>query len=197
MFSRRFAVLALVSIPAVASAQRGGRGGAGSDRASYGDARSSSSTLQLSNRDVEDISPIKLLIDKRKDLKLADDRVKQLKDLEGKLKDKNESSFKALDSLRREMKPSGTPGDADRLRMMSARSGVMAAVADIRANYDASVKEAMPLLDDGQQKMANDLLQKQTADAEGMLQEKLNPRARALGDDSAGTRSNGRRRPPL
>ena len=154
--------------------------------------------LQLSNRDVEDISPIKLLIDKRKDLKLADDRVKQLKDIEGKLKDKNEPSYKALDSLRKVMKPSSTPNEDERTRMMAARSGVMSAVADIRANYDASAKEALALFDESQQKTANDLLQKQTADAEQMLQEKLNSRGggRNAGPDSAAT-TGGRRRPPV
>jgi hypothetical protein len=197
MFSRQLAAFALVLIPAVASAQRGSRGGGGGmggDKANYGG--SSASLLQLSNRDVEEISPIKLLIDKRKDLKLADDRVKQLKDLEGKLKDKNEPSYKALDSLRKAMRPSGTQTDDERTRMMAARSGVMAAVADIRANYDASAKEALALLDESQQKTANDLLQKQTADAEQMLQEKLSARAgRNAGEDSAAT-TGGRRRPP-
>lgn len=201
MLSRRFATVAIVLIPAVASAQRGGGGGRGSyggdKQANYDGMRGSASMLQLSNRDVEDISPIKLLIDKRKDLKLADDRVKQLKDLEGKLKDKNEPSFKALDSLRKVMKPSATPSEDDRTRMMAARSGVMSTVADIRANYDASLKEAMPLLDEAQQKTANDLLQKQTADAEHMLAEKLNGRGgRSAGEDSTGA-AGGRRRPPV
>jgi hypothetical protein len=200
MFSRQLAVVVLVLIPAVASAQRGGRGGGGGmggDKANYGDNRSSTSMLQLSNRDVEDMSPLRLLIDKRKDLKLADDRVKQLKDLEGKLKDKNDPSFKALDSLRRVMRPSSTQTDDERTRMMTARSGVMAAVADIRANYDASAKEALALLDETQQKTASDLLQKQTADAEQMLQEKLNSRGeRNAGADSAAT-TGGRRRPPM
>jgi len=200
MLSRRLAAFALVLIPAVASAQRGGgRGSYGGDKqANYDGMRGSASMLQLSNRDVEDISPIKLLIDKRKDLKLADDRVKQLKDLEGKLKDKNEPSFKALDSLRKVMKPSATPGEDDRTRMMAARSGVVSAVAEIRANYDASVKEVMPLLDETQQKTANDLLQKQSEDAEHMLAEKLNGRGgRGAGEDSAGAAAGGRRRPPV
>jgi hypothetical protein len=198
MFNRQLAAFALVLIPAVASGQRSARGGGmGGDKANYGDSRSSASLLQLSNRDVEEISPIKLIIDKRKDLKLADDRVKQLKDLEGKLKDKNEPSYKALDSLRKVMRPSGTQTDDERTRMMAARSGVMAAVADIRANYDASAKEALALLDESQQKTANELWQKQTAEAEQMLQEKLSARAaRNAGEDSAAT-TGGRRRPPV
>lgn len=169
----------------------------GGDKANYGDNRSSASMLQLSNRDVEDISPIKLLIDKRKDLKLADDRVKQLKDIEGKLKDKNEPSYKALDSLRKVMKPSSTPNEDERTRMLAARSGVMAAVADIRANYDASLKDALAMLDADQQKAANELVQKQTADAEQMLQEKLNSRGGRNADADSAATTGGRRRPPV
>jgi len=199
MFSTRIAGVVLILIPAIASAQRGGGGKGGSfggdKQANYDKMGGTSSALQLANRDLEDISPIKLLIDKRKDLRLADDKVKQIKELEGKLKDKNEPSFKALDSLRKEMKPSATPSDDDRTRMMSARSAVMAAVADIRSNYGASVKEAMALLDEGQQKTANEMLQKQTADAEEMLREKLN--GRRGGGDTDGAAAGRKGRPPV
>ena len=37
--------------------------------------------------DLEDISPIRLLIGKKKDLKLSDEQVNKLKELEGKLKE--------------------------------------------------------------------------------------------------------------
>jgi hypothetical protein len=42
--------------------------------------------------DLEDISPIRLLIGKKKDLKLSDEQVNKLKELEGKLKETNEPS---------------------------------------------------------------------------------------------------------
>jgi len=133
--------------------------------------------LKLSNRDVENISPLKLLIDKRKDLQLMDDQIAKLKELDGKLREKNQDSFKALDSLRRAAQPPAhDPNDDDRARMMSARRAAAATVATIRETYDAALKEAMPLLNDGQQKAAADLLDKQRSEAEQMLREKLGGR---------------------
>jgi len=109
---------------------------------------------------VENISPIKLLIDKRKDLKLTDEQVKQIKNVESTLKDKNQGLFKALDSLRKEIK-SGSQSDDGRSRAMNAQREVMGVLGDIRTNYDAALKEAIPLLDEAQQKTANEALQKQ------------------------------------
>jgi hypothetical protein len=179
MITRRFAVLALVLIPALASAQRGGggRGGSGGfgkkDEADWNSLGRGNAGLQLSNRDVENISPIKLLIDKKKDLKLSDDQVKRLKDLESTLKDKNDGPFKALDSLRRETRNTGGSADEARARMMSTRQGVMSTVATIRGNYEGSLKDAMPVLDDTQQKTATELVAKQAEEAEEMLREKM------------------------
>jgi hypothetical protein len=175
--SRRLLVLAtLLLIPTIASAQRRGGGGFGRDQgATYG-GPGNMPGLQLSNRDVEDISPLKLLIDKRKDLQLADDKLKELKDLESQLKEKIKPAFKVLDSLRRESRGSGRGSDEDRSKMMSARDRVMSIVAEIRVQYDAAFKEALPLLDEAQQKTANELAEKQHADAEEMLKEKLGGR---------------------
>ena len=173
MHPRHIAIVALL-IPVLASAQRGGggRGGFGRDeRPDFGSG--STSTLQLSNRDVEDISPIKLLIDKRKDLKLADDKVKQLKDLESQMKTKLEPSFKALDSLRRDMRVSAKPSEEERAKMMNARGSVPTVVTEIRGIYDATLKDVMSLLDEAQQKTANELVEKQRSEAEEMLKEKL------------------------
>src|SRR5215510_14375476 len=131
---------ALLLLPTIASAQRRGSGSFGRDEgANYG-GPGAIPGLQLSNGDVEDMSPIKLLIDKHKDLKLADEKLKGIKDLENKLKEKVKPSFKALDSLRREMRP--RVSDDDRSRTASARSSVMSVVAAIRESYDEAYKEA-------------------------------------------------------
>ncbi len=174
-------ILASLSlIPVVASAQRGG-GGAGGSRV-RGDPKadwqsvlgSNSGGIKLSNRDVENISPIKLLIDKRKDLKLTDDQLNRLKEFDTKLKDENKDSFQALDSLRRMAQPPAhEPNDDDRSRMTTGRRLVAATVATIREHYDAALKDALPLLDEGQQKAANELLDKQRREAEEILRDKL------------------------
>jgi len=164
---------ALVLVPSLLVAQRrGGSGGFGRDQGDkYGGPGANNGGMQLSNGDVEDMSPLKLLIDKRKDLKLADDKVKALKELEGKVKDQVQPSFKILDSLRRELR--NPPREEDRGRMMSARNGVMNVVTEIRSAYDASLKEALPLLNEEQQKKAAELVDKQKNDSEEVLKEKL------------------------
>ena len=179
MSMRRFAGLILIVVPTLVSAQRGGGGGGGGS--TRGEAKANwnqigkdgGAGLKLSNGDLEDISPIKLLIDKRKDLKLSDAQLKQFKDLETAQNAKNETYFKALDSLRKDMKMSAKPTDEERARMMSARGSVMEVVGSIRMNYDATATSATALLDDTQKKTATDILDKQTKEAADMLREKL------------------------
>lgn len=179
-------LVSLILIPTVAFAQRGGGGSGGSGGSRVrGDPKadwqsvlgSNSGGIKLSNRDVENISPVKLLIDKRKDLKLSDDQLNRLKEIDAKLKDKNQDSFKALDSLRRMgQAPAHEPNDDDRARMSMARRLVMATVGTIRENYDAALKEALPILDEPQQKTASELLEKQKSEADEMLREKVGSR---------------------
>jgi hypothetical protein len=175
--------LALVLAPLALPAQRGGGGSGrtrGEQRADFGAVMNANSGgLALSNRDVEDISPLKLLIDKRKDLKLTDDQVKGFKDLESKQKDELRASFRALDSLRKAAAPPARePNEEDRGRMMEARRTATAVVATIRQQYDASVQQALPTLDEAQRKTAGELLEKQKQEAEEMLREKLGGRGR-------------------
>jgi hypothetical protein len=89
VLSRSLSILTLCLIPTVVAAQRSGGLGA-SDRFGGGKAgreadwdrinSENAGELQLSNKDLEGISPSKLLIDKHKDLKLTDHQQKQLKD---------------------------------------------------------------------------------------------------------------------
>jgi len=179
MLTARRLLVAMILIPTIASAQRGGGGAGGSrvrgdPKADYESIAGNKSGIKLTNRDVEDVSPIKLLIDKRKDLKLSDDQVKGVKDIEAKLKERNDPSFRALDSLRRAAQPPlHDATDDDRARMMEARRTFTAVVGTIRENYDASLKDALALLDDTQKTSANELLDKQRKEAQDMLREKL------------------------
>jgi len=172
--TRRFIILATVlALPCVATAQRSRTQ---SDRRTELFDKDSSSrqgpTLRV--RDVEDLSPIKLLIDKRKDLKLTDAQLSQLKDGEGKLKDKNAPLLKAIDSLVRDMKwGSGSPSDDARVKARNARIGLMSTLGDIRTNYDASAKEALATFDADQQSKATEMLEKQKQDAEKLFQERV------------------------
>ena len=198
-------------MPGFATAQRGsgtgpgtggGTGGGGGPvgtrvkidrgtKADYSDQeKRSTSGVKLSGRNVEDVSPIKLLIDKRKALKLSDDQTNQLKDLAGKLKRKNEPLLKVMDSLLKAARPgSATPSDEDVVRQALVLNDLDGVLKGIRANYAAALSEALPLLDATQQKAAQELLDKQTSDAAAMFREKLGVRP---SDEDSGS---GRERP--
>ena len=189
MFSTRVAVLILALMPATVFAQRGG-GGRGGGRTGGGDEGSQgggSSMLRLSNGDVEEMSPIKRLIDKRKDLNLTGDQLKQFKDLESEMKLRNENLFKQLDSLRKDMTFSGSPSDA--AKIASDRDAVTEVVGNIRLSYNETLKRAVERLDDTQKQKAEELVHQLNDEADKTLQEKLNG---GRGDENGGRRG----RPP-
>jgi hypothetical protein len=174
MFSTRVAVLVLALMPATVVAQRGG-GGRGGGRMGGGDEGShggGSSMLRLSNGDVDEMSPIKRLIDKRKELSLTGDQVKQFKDLESEMKQRNEHLFKQLDSLRKDMTFSGSPTDA--AKIASDRDAVTEVVGNIRLSYNETLKRAVERLDDTQKQKADELVHQLNDEADKTIQEKLN-----------------------
>jgi hypothetical protein len=182
MLTARRVLVALALIPTIASAQRGGSSGGktprGEAKPDFDAIAGKKGGIQLSNRDVEEMSPVKLLIDKRKDLKLSDDQVKGLKDIESKLKEKNDPSYRALDSLRRAAQPPmHDPTDDDKARMMSAQRTAAAVVATIRGNYDESLNQALPTLDETQRDRAKEFLEKQRNEAQDTIREKLGGRS--------------------
>jgi hypothetical protein len=180
MSLRKLAFVTLLFAPTVLMAQRGGgstgpRVERGDRRANYDEMQKTTTPgLQLSNRDVEDLSPLKLLLDKRKDLKLTDDQQKQIKDIESKMKETVKPSFGALDSLRAVMKrPAGKLSDEERVQVTLARQEVPSVVAKIREAYDASLKDAMALLNADQQKSAQEMVDKRSQEGAEMLRDKL------------------------
>jgi hypothetical protein len=171
---RRLLIAALLLVPSIGVAQRGGRTQADRKTPLF-DKEEMPKGPTLRVRDVEDQSPLKLLIDKRKDLKLTDAQVAQLKDSETKLKDVNAPLLKAVDSLIRDMRNgSATPTDQARAKVRDARSGLMDVLKDLRTNYDASLKDALAQLDADQQAKANELVEKQRQEGDKMIREKLN-----------------------
>jgi hypothetical protein len=174
--NRRLLVLTtLLALPSVAAAQRSRTQ---SDRRTElfdKDSSSRQAPILLRVRDVEDLSSIKLLIDKRKDLKLSDAQLSQLKDSEGKLKDKNAPLLKAIDSLVRDLK-SGMSSSSDdgRARARAARMGLMTTLGEIRMNYEASAKDALATFDADQQSKATELLDKQRQETDKFVQERVN-----------------------
>jgi hypothetical protein len=173
--NRRLLVLAtLLALPSVAIAQRGGgvRTKAGMHESSFKDDNTPQGPT-LRPRDIEDVSPIKLLLDKRKDLKLSDAQTDGLKKAEGALKEKNAPLLKAVDSLVHEMKPPLNATPESDMRIRDARGGLQQALGTIDENYAAAAKEALATFDADQQAKATAMLAKLKEDADKKIREKM------------------------
>jgi len=176
MLSRNAIIIALLIVPMVADAQRGGRR-RGTEAPNY-DALVNEDRGEgavLAKRDLETMNPTKLLIDKRKALSLTDSQLAQIRDLDAKLATMNDSLFKTLDSLRTEMrkKNTGLSPQVEAMRKRGIRQGMVDIVQAVRANYNATSEKAVPVLSEEQQKTANEMLDKQEKDGDAFIMEKL------------------------
>ena len=172
MIRRLLIVSALLVAPTVLVAQ--GRGRTQADKkTSLFDKQEMPKGPDLRVRDLEDQSPLHLLIDKRKDLKITDAQLSQLKDADGKLKDKNAPLFKAADSLVRSMRLTSDASDQDKARARSARADLMVVIGNLNDSYEGARKDAVALLDAEQQPKANEMLDKQKAESEKFIRERL------------------------
>jgi hypothetical protein len=174
MIRRLLIASALVIAPCTLLAQRGGRTQA-DKKTSLFDKQEMPKGLDIRVRDLEDQSPLHLLIDKRKDLKLTDAQVSQLKDAEGKLKDKNAPLYKSADSLIRASRLTAEASDQDKARARAARGDLMEVIKSLSESYDGAGKEALATLDAEQQSHAKEMLDKQKADSEKFFRERLSP----------------------
>ncbi|WP_337169410.1 hypothetical protein [Gemmatimonas aurantiaca] len=176
----RAAVLAvvLVALPAVASAQRGGGGrGMGSKDADWkAVAGDSPKGPSISGKDFVEASPLAMLLDKKKQLKLTDAQVTGIKAADEKLQAANKERYLLVDSLKKQMRPSVAPSAEDEARLAVARESMQGVVRDIRASHDADTKEVVATLDADQQKTATELLEKHQEKVQKMLQDKLGTR---------------------
>jgi hypothetical protein len=127
-------------------------------------------TLRLG--DLEDQSPLKLLIDKRKDLKLTDAQLAELKTKESTLNDKSAPTLKLADSLINELHTSPTSDDAKAKARFTA-SALGHVIEALRATYDSAGTDAVTSLAADQQGKAKEMLDKQKQDGTKMLQKKM------------------------
>lgn len=201
MMQIRYGLLALLLLPVIAGAQMG-RSGLGS-KTGEADAKRARSALdrdapppmKLKVGDIEEMSPVKMLLDKRKSLKLSDEQQAGLKALDVKVDLANEPLLAKFDSLRLVMRPRQHPTDEELVRMAIGREELGPLIRSIRANYAAAVPSAVALLDDAQKAMAQGLLEEQAKDANDTLRENLG-RAGG-GPPGGGVPGGGRGRPPL
>ena len=195
MLHRKLAVLSLtlLLVPAVADGQRRTRG---EKTANWDEIEKvSSATPRFSTKDVEELSGLRIVMEKRKDLKLSDDQARQLREITKQEEAALNPRLTILDSLRLAMRVRpGEDPDLERARTTLARQEALRVIEEIRSGYDSTFKEGMPLLDEGQQKSAQELVQRERADREQELREKLGGGGRGPGMGN-GTGGGGRRRP--
>lgn len=172
MIRRLLIASALLTAPSLLLAQRGGRTQA-DKRTELMEKTEIPKGVDMRVRDLEDQSPLHLLIDKRKDLKLTDAQLSQLKAAEDKLKEKDAPIYKSADSLIKATRLTSSSTDADKGRAGSARGTLMELVKTLNETYDGARKEAVALLDAEQQPKANELLDKQRAESEKFYNERL------------------------
>jgi len=172
--SRRFLLLAtLIFVPiTTATAQRARSQATKHTDASYGDDNAPKGPA-VRGRDLEDLNPVKLLIDKRKDLKLSDAQLDGLKKSESAIKEKNQPLYKAIDSLAREAKPSANPSSGSDNQIRAARRDLEGTISTILDNYDSAEKDATAGFDADQQTKANDLLTKLKEDRNRRIRDKM------------------------
>jgi hypothetical protein len=172
MIRRLIIATTLLVAPTVLLAQRGGRTQA-DKRTELMDKSEIPKGVDIRVRDLEDQSPLHLLIDKRKDLSLTDAQLSQLKDAEEKLKEKNAPLYKSADSLIRATRLTSSSSDAEKSRAQSARGTLMELVKTLNESYDGARKDAIALLDAQQQPKANELLDKQKEESEKFLRDRI------------------------
>src|SRR4051812_26778575 len=168
-------LLSFLVLPAASFAQRGGGTRSQADKHTpLMDDKDAPKGPTLRVRDVEDMSPIKRLIDKRKDLKLSDAQLTQLKESETKLKQKDEPLLNTVDSLVHEIKTASSNSSTEaRSRARDATMALHGTLQKIQENYDAAATEATASFDADQQAKSKEILAKLKEDNESMLKERL------------------------
>lgn len=171
----RVLVLAAVLVPSLALAQRsGGRGR--SDDSPAGPRPAPQRPLPTA-RDLEELNPASLLVDKRKKIGLTDETVAQLKTLAATIKERNTLVLSAYDSVRRKVRPpnfgskaSQAPSTTEREQMQQAMMGMRELLLRMRAQRVADTEETIKLVtDDAQKKKALEFLKDQDEDLDQLL----------------------------
>jgi hypothetical protein len=195
MRTRLFAATLAVCIPSIVFAQKKGASG-GSDPsapAPMSSSSSSSATVKTpSGRDLQDLNPAALLVDKKKKASLPDSTVAQLKAAEKKINDRNAQFFATYDSVRKWTIPiggsnsatqaaalHGGAGDskltgvgssaAEQAQMQTSMRDLRKMMADYRDRHSADVADALAIVPDAQKKAATDLLNSQNGDLDKLI----------------------------
>ena len=174
MQHKAFLISALLLLPSVSFAQRGGGTRSQANQRTELMDKDMPKGPSLRVRDVEDMSPIRRLIDKHKDINLSDAQVDQLKESQKKLEQKNEPLMKAVDSLVHEIKQAAfNANDAGQAKARQATMALRGVLAQVQENDDAAATEATAGFDAEQQAKAKEVLSRLKEDNEKMLKDRL------------------------
>lgn len=175
--TRFAAVLVALALPALVAAQGGGsdriprRGTAPPDYDRL--VAGAGAPNQLTNRDLEWMSPFRHLMDGKKELSLSEDQLRRLKEMADALRAKNAPQFGELDSLRKEMKPSDAVPEVERIRVRGVRQAFVDVVRSVRSTHDAAEPDALAVLNEDQRKAAVVLLERARDSDDELLRRKL------------------------
>ena len=192
MRARIFTVaLSVAVMPSMVFAQKGGGG------APAAPASTSSPTAAMvklpSARDLQDLNPASLLIDKKKKASLPDSTVAQLKAVEKKINERDKQFFATYDSVHKFTRnmaadngpaggsqmmhggqgdsklTSGGPSTAEQAQAQSAARELRKMMAEYRDLHSADVTDALAVVPDAQKKAATDLISAQNGDLDKLI----------------------------
>jgi hypothetical protein len=186
-----FAVAMTVCIPVAVFAQKRGAGsdpGASSPAPASSSASSSASRTPTS-RDLADLNPAALLVDKKKKVSLADSTVAQLKAVAKQIDERNKPFFTSYDSVRkwtvplsdnvsaRAMKDLSTTAQqqisagspAEQARMQASLRDLRVLLAEFKTRHEADLTDALAIVPDAQKPAAKALLGQQTDDFDKLV----------------------------
>jgi hypothetical protein len=174
---RRYSValIALFLVPTLAQAQRKMRG---EPEANWKEIdRSVQANVRISKGDLEKLSAIRTVAEKKKDLRLTAEQLAKIDELTKQEASVMEPHFKLVDSLKLAARwRQGQDSTQERARTTLARQELMNAVRMIRSTYDSTFQFALPVLDEGQQKAVAEHVQKEREDADEEIQKALGGR---------------------
>ena len=188
MRTRILAMALVAGLPALALAQKGGAKTAADPNAisSSSSGGSGSGAKTPSSRDLTELNPAALLVDKKKKLSLADSTVNQLKAVQKKIGDRNAAFYASYDSTRKWTMSIADPNatkyanadasraansisPAEQARMQASMRDLRAMMADYRERRKADVADALAVVPEAQKKAAADMLSGQDGDMEKLL----------------------------
>jgi hypothetical protein len=145
-------------LPMVASAQRGGRSGGGGG--------GGSAVAVMSKKDVEELDPVKLILEKKKDIKIDEAQKVQIEAMYKPLNKTFDSLFKIVDkaqfdgqALRKNS--AGDQSIATRLKICDANQVTQKAYVELREAYTKGGADVLAILRDDQKAKANEILGEQ------------------------------------